>query len=481
MAEGDEGAGAQGSPEASFAEMFGASAPGKRPRPGERITGRVLQVGSEEVFVDLGGRGEGMISRAELLADPGSTLPLPGDEIEAIVVAVEPDIRLSRRLVAGVHAAEVLHAAAESGLPVQGRVAGLLKGGFEVTVAGMRAFCPLSQMDLHRVEDPSAFLGQTFDFVVTELGEDARRLVVSRRRLLASEAKRLEAETRVRIVPGAVLEGSVASLAAYGAFVDLGGVQGLLHVSEISHARLEKPSDALAVGQRITVQVLKTDPATGRVSLSRRTLEQDPWSTAAVRLQPRQVVEGRVVRVADFGAFIEVLPGIDGLLHESELPHGALGKLREAARVRALVEVLVLEVDAARKRVSLALAPQGTEVGSRVEATAARVGDSVTGIVEKIEPFGIVVRFGPGQTGVVPKPESGVPRGDDLARFFPAGSEVVAEVTAIEMGGRRLRLSVARVRQREERAALEEHAQGMPSASLSSFGDLLRKAQQKGR
>ena len=273
----------------------------------------------------------------------------------------------------------------------------------------------------------------------------------------------------------------MASLAAYGAFVDLGGVQGLLHVSEISHARLEKPSDALAVGQRITVQVLKTDPATGRVSLSRRTLEQDPWSTAAVRLQPRQVVEGRVVRVADFGAFIEVLPGIDGLLHESELPHGALGKLREAARVRALVEVLVLEVDAARKRVSLALAPQGTEVGSRVEATAARVGDSVTGIVEKIEPFGIVVRFGPGQTGVVPKPESGVPRGDDLARVFPAGSEVVAEVTAIEMGGRRLRLSVARARQREERATLEEHAQGMPSASLSSFGDLLRKAQQKGR
>ncbi|MFM7142749.1 MAG: S1 RNA-binding domain-containing protein [Alphaproteobacteria bacterium] len=476
-----EGDGEQGDPSGpSFAEMLGDASPARRPSPGARVRGRVLAVGAEEIFVDLGGSGEGMISRAELSAD-GAELPAVGDEIESIVVSVEPEIRLSRRLVAGLHAAEALRAAAEGGVPVQGRVAGLLKGGFEVTVAGLRSFCPLSQFDLHRVEDASSFLGQTFDFLVTEMSEDGRRIVVSRRRLLAAEAKRLEAETRSRLVPGAVLEGTVTSLAPYGAFVDLGGVQGLLHVSEISHARVDRPEDVLSVGQRVSVQVVKLDPKEGKVGLSRRALEEDPWKTAAERLRPRQVVEGRLVRATEFGAFVEVLPGVDGLVHQSELPHGALSKLREAARQRPIVAVIVLEVDARRKRVSLALAPQGVEVGERVEGAKARVGDVVAGTVEKIEPFGIVVRLGPGQTGVVPKPESGVPRGDDLSHAFPVGSEVAAEVTAVEQGGRRLRLSVARAQKREERAVLEEHAASFPSGSLSSFGDLLRKAQEKKR
>lgn len=476
-----QGEGGSGdSPGPSFAEMLGDSAPGRRPEPGERVRGRVVQVGSEEVFVDLAGRGEGMISRAEIAAE-GGELPVPGDEIEAIVVSVEPEVRLSRRLVAGAHAAEVLRAAAEGGVPVQGRVAGLLKGGFEVTVAGLRAFCPLSQMDLHRVDDASSFLGRTLDFLVTEMSEDGRRTVVSRRRLLAAEAKRLEAETRSRLVPGAILEGTVASIAPFGAFVDLGGVQGLLHVSEISHARVDRPEESLGLGERVRVQVLKVDAGTGRVALSRRALEEDPWKRAAESLQPRQVVEGRLVRATEFGAFVEVLPGVDGLVHQSELPHGALSKLREAARQRPIVAVIVLEVDARRKRVSLALAPEGTAVGEKVDAAKARVGDVVTGIVEKIEPFGIVLRLAPGQTGVVPKPESGVPRGEDLSHAFPAGSEVAAEVTAIEQGGRRLRLSVARAQKREERAALEKHASASPSGSLSTFGDLLRRAQDKRR
>jgi len=473
--EGDPGSGGP-----SFAEMLGDDVPGRRPEPGERLRGRVVQIGSEEVFVDLLGRGEGMMSRAEFLAG-GEELPSLGDEIEAIVVAVEPEVRLSRRLVAGAHAAEALRAAADGGVPVQGRVAGLLKGGFEVTVAGLRAFCPLSQVDLHRVEDASSFLGRTLDFLVTEMSEDGRRLVVSRRRLLAAEAKRLEAETRARIVPGAILEGTVASLAPYGAFVDLGGVQGLVHVSEISHARVDRPEDVLSVGERVSVKVLRLDPSSGKISLSRRALEEDPWTQAAERLRPRQVVEGRLVRATEFGAFVEVLPGVDGLVHQSELPHGALSRLREAARQRPIVAVIVLEVDARRKRVSLALAPEGVEVGGRVEAATARVGDVVTGVVEKIEPYGIVLRLAPGQTGVVPKPESGVPRGDDLSHAFPVGAEVAAEVTAVEQGGRRLRLSVARAQKREERAVLEQHALDSPSGSLSTFGDLLSKARERKR
>jgi small subunit ribosomal protein S1 len=467
--------------EPSFEQLLAEHGSSRELEIGDTVSGKVLQVGAEDVFVDVSGKGEAMISRAELVGEGGDLEVAVGDPIEATVVAVEPELRLSRKLLAGAHAREQLRVAAETGVPVEGRVAGLVKGGFEVTIAGLRAFCPLSHIDLRRVEDQSSFLGQTLPFAIIEFKDEGRRIVVSRRRLLAEEAKRQAEETRARLVPGAVLEGRVVSLAAFGAFVDLGGVQGLLHLSEISHQRVERPSDVLELGQAIEVQVLKVDPATGKLSLSRKALEGDPWTGVEERLRERQVVDGRVVRVADFGAFVELLPGVDGLLHTSELPHGALAKLREAARVRATASVIVLEIDRAKRRIALALAPRGHEAGEVIAGTTARVGDVITGVVEAVMPFGVVVRFGPGQTGVVPNAESGVPRGGDLGREFPLGSEVTAEVTAVEMGGRRYRLSRSRAQRRDEQAEIERHGKSQEKVSLSTFGDLLRKAQERRR
>jgi small subunit ribosomal protein S1 len=463
--------------EPSFAEMLAAQAAPRDFQVGQNVSGVVLQIGAEDVFVDVHGKGEGHIARAELLDDDGELMVKVGDTVEATVVDVSRELRLSRKLVAGAHAREMLRTAVESGLPVQGKVAGVVKGGFEVTVAGLRAFCPLSQMDAHRVEDQAAYLGQVYDFRVLEMSEDGRRVVVSRRKLLEEEARRQAEETRARVVAGAVLPGRVASLTAFGAFVDLGGITGLVHVSEISHQRTEDPAERLQPGQQVTVKVLKVDPQTRKISLSMKELEGDPWADVPVRLRPRQVLEGRIARVADFGVFVELLPGVDGLVHVSELPHGALPKLREAAKSRAAVSVLVLEIDPQKRRIALALAPSGVAPGDEVQAASTSVGSIVTGKVESVQPFGVTLRLGPGQTGVVPNSEMGTPRGTDHAKEFPVGTEITAEVLSVEKGGRRIRLSRQRAITREERAEVERHTRTAQSASLSTFGDLLAKAQ----
>ncbi|HEY8517965.1 MAG TPA: S1 RNA-binding domain-containing protein [Candidatus Binatia bacterium] len=473
--------GGEAAAEPSFAELLDGHAPPHTFEVGQTVSGVVIQIGAEDVFLDLGGKGEGHIARAELVDDTGALTVAVGDTVEATVVDVGRELRLSRKLVAGAHAREMLRSAAESGIPVQGKVAAVIKGGFEVTVAGLRAFCPLSQMDLRRIDDQAAYLNQVYDFRVVELSEDGRRIVVSRRKLLEEEARRQAEETRKRVVPGAVLTGHVSSVTAFGAFVDLGGVSGLVHVSEISHQRVDRPADVLQPGQQVTVKVLRVDLQTGKIALSMKELEGDPWATVHEKLKPRQVVEGRLARVTDFGAFVELLPGVDGLVHVSELPHGSLAKLREAAKARAAISVIVLEIDDQKRRIALALAPSGVAAGDVLETPQLAVGSVVTGKVEKIEPFGVTLRLGPGQTGLIPNSEMGTPRGTDHAKEFPPGTEISAEVLSIDKGGRRVRLSRQRAIAREERAEVERHTRTAQNTSLSTFGELLAKAQRERR
>ncbi len=462
---------------ATFAELLEQQGTPKAFEVGQVVSGQVLQIGAEDVFVDVSGKGEGHIARSELLDDAGELTVKIGDTVEATVVDVSQELRLSRKLLAGAHAREMLRAAAEGGIPVQGKVAGVVKGGFEVTVAGLRAFCPLSQMDLQRIDDQSAYLNQVYDFRIAELSEDGRRIVVSRRRLLEAEARKRADEMRGKVVPGAVLPGHVASVTDFGAFVDLGGLSGLVHVSEISHQRVDRPADVLQPGQAVTVKVLKVDPQTNKIALSMKELEGDPWATVLDRLKPRQIVDGRIARAADFGVFVELLPGVDGLVHVSELPHGALVKMREAAKTRAPISVLVLDIDAKKRRIALALAPTGAAAGDVVEGAPVAVGNVVTGKVESVQPFGVTVRLGPGQTGLIPNSEMGTARGTDHAKEFPPGTEIPAEVISVEQGGRRIRLSRQRAIVREERAEVERHGRSSEAASLSTFGDLLAKAQ----
>jgi len=444
-----------------FAALFAREAARPVLEMGQIVKGRVIHITAESVFVDVGGKGEAWIERAELTDQDGRLKVAVGDEVEATVVSTGDEVRLSHKLRQGAQARQALAVAAQTGIPVEGKVAAVIKGGYEVTVGGLRGFCPFSQMDLRRVDATEEYVGRVLEFRVTTFSDNGRNLVLSRRRLLEERAAEAAEETRKKIAPGAVLTGTVASLADFGAFVDLGGVQGLVPLSELSHSRASRPADLVRVGDAVTVKVLRVDQEKGRISLSLKALEGDPWGAVAGRLRERQVVRGRAVRSTEFGIFVELLPGVDGLLHVSEIPRSRQSAMREAAAASAEIAVLIVNIDTEKRRVALALAPEGAELGQQMQSSV-EVGAVLTGTVERHEPFGVFVRLGPGQTGLVPTGELSMSRGADARKAFPAGSEMKVLVLAIEEGGRRIRLSHAQALGREEQAETQAYLQQSP-------------------
>jgi small subunit ribosomal protein S1 len=464
-----------------FATLFARAQTGPALSAGQVVKGCVIHIGADSVFVAVPGKGEAVMGRAELEDEHGNLQVGIGDEVEATVVSADGEVRLSRKLLQGAQARAQLETAVATGLPVEGKVTAVIKGGYEVRVAGLRAFCPFSQIDVRRPQSSDAFLNHVLEFRVTRYADHGRNIVLSRRQLLEERAAKAAEETRKKVVPGAILAGTVSSLTDFGAFVDLGGVQGLVHVSELSHSRLVKPADLLRVGDPVTVKVLKVDDTTGRVALSLKALAEDPWAAVPERLRERQVVRGRVVRAMDFGVFVELLPGVDGLLHFSEVPRSQHAAIKEAAAVNAEVSVLILEIDPDKRRIALALAPEGLTPGEQVEATSLAVGSLVTGTVERVEPFGVFVRLGPGQVGLIPNAETGTARGTDHRKEFAPGTVVHAVVLALEDRGKRIRLSRAKALEREEKA--ETHSYLGDATQKKRFGltlgDLLKQRQKQ--
>jgi small subunit ribosomal protein S1 len=434
-----------------FAELFASHDAAPALQVGQAVKGRVFHITAEHVFVDVGGKGEAWIDRAELTDEEGRLRVAVGDEVEATVVQTGDETRLSYKLQRGAQAREGLAMAFQSGMPVDGKVAAVIKGGYEVTVGGLRGFCPFSHMDLRRADTPEDYVGRVLEFRVTKYSESGRNIVLSRRQLLEEQAARDAVETRKKIIVGAILPGTVSSLAEFGAFVDLGGIQGLVPVSEISHSRVGRPADRLRVGDAVSVKVLRIDEEKGKLTLSLKALEPDPWVEVPARLRERQVVRGRAARATEFGIFVELLPGVDGLLHTSEIPRSRQGALREAAGSGAEITVMIVAIDLEKHRVALALAPDDATLGDHVVSNVA-VGAVLTGTVERVESFGVFVRLGPGQTGLIPNAELTTARGADLRKAFTAGMEVKVLVLAIEENGRRIRLSQAKALEQEERA-----------------------------
>ncbi|MSP60959.1 MAG: S1 RNA-binding domain-containing protein [Myxococcales bacterium] len=351
----------------------------KRPKPGDAVSGRIVSIGQESVFVDLGGKSEGSLSVLEV-RDPetGKLTVAVGDTIEATVVESEDGgLVLRRKLGRGKQAHRELAQAFEHGIPVEGLVGAVNRGGVEVTIAGARAFCPISQLDLRHTEDATPFVGQRLSFRITRFEEDDRgrtNIVVSRRSLLEEEARGRAEVTRARLHVGAVMAGIVTTLKDYGAFIDLGGLEGMLHVSEIGFARVGKPSEVLSVGQGVQVQILKIEKSGDpkrpeKIALSLKSLEKDPWDEIVAGFPEGSRRRGKVMRIEQFGAFIELAPGIEGLAHISELGGGKQVKhARQVVKVGEAVEVTVLGVDRDKRRISLALAAAAEEGDSDGDA-----------------------------------------------------------------------------------------------------------------
>jgi small subunit ribosomal protein S1 len=318
---------------------------GRGPQIGDVVRGRVLTVGREIVFLTLAdGKTEGVLDLEELRDENGQLAVKEGDEIEARVAELGDKaghVVLRRMVRRGPEARAELQQAFELGIPVEGTVSAVNKGGVEVNVAGVRGFCPISQLDARQVEDASSFIGKKLTFKVTKHELDRRgvNLVLSRRALLEEEARERAVGTRQKLIVGAVLPGTVTAIKDFGAFVDLGGIEGMLPASELSFTRGVRPGEVLSVGQQLEVKVLRIertdDPRRPeRISLSLKSLAQDPWEEVPTRFPVGSKVTGKIVRLEAFGAFVELAPGIEGLLHIGQLASqkdgGAGGHLRHA-------------------------------------------------------------------------------------------------------------------------------------------------------
>ena len=372
-----------------FAAMLAASEAqaGQRLAVGELVRGRVIALGGGSGFVEIGGKGEAVIDLAEFV-DPATGEPAVavGDQVEATVVddgRTSGTVVLKRTVGRGGHVPGELEQALAHAIAVEGLVTSEVKGGYQVQIGAVRAFCPGSQIDRRRGE-PAEYIGQRLSFRVTKIESGGRNVVVSRRVLLDEEAARQAEQTWERLQVGNTLQGRVSSVRDFGAFVDLGGVEGLIHISEIAHGHVAHPSEVLEPGQVVEVKVLKVEPAEGsaraRIALSLRALAPDPWAGVRERFPVGATVPGTVRRLENFGAFVEIAPGLDGLVHVSKMAlDRRVAHPRQVVSVGETVQVTVQAVDEAQRRISLSMVEAARRDRDAQESSARRETESTLG------------------------------------------------------------------------------------------------------
>lgn len=334
---------------------------------------------------------------------------------------------------------EIVQTAIANQAYVEGKVIGWNQGGFHVVVEGITSFCPRSSMELGAPREPAQYLDQSFLFRVLRVEEKGHRLVVSHAAVLRDERAHKTAETRAALAVGSTVTGKVISLTDFGAFVDLGGVEGLIHVSEIKRSRVTHPNEVLKVGDEVTAKIIKLPKGGDRVSLSMKALEPDPWEGVAAQFPNGSKFTGKVMRKSEFGWFVELQPGVEGLLHVSQLAPGMKAEDPKLAPGETL-EGWVRELDLGRKRISLAL--RETPQGNPWEGAETKYpeGTKVTGTVEKVEKFGAFILLEPGLTGLLPASEMGLPKGANVGRTYGVGKKVTLQVAQID--GRKKRISL---------------------------------------
>jgi len=327
---------------------------------GEVVHGTVVRVDKDEVLVDIGYKSEGVIPVAELSirrsVNPADEVSV-GEQIDALVMTkedAEGRLILSKKRARFELAWKKIEEAAESGEPVVGKVIEVVKGGLILDL-GVRGFLPASLVDIRRVQDLDEFLGQELSCKVIELNRSRNNVVLSRRAVLEDERKEARQAILDRLQPGEDVEGVISNIVDFGAFVDLNGMDGLIHISELSWSHVNHPSEVLEIGQKVNVRVLDIDRERQRISLGLKQTQSDPWQQVLESYRQGDVVEGRVTKVVTFGAFVEILPGVEGLVHISELAQHHVENPREVVSQGDPVNVLILEVDAERRRLSLSL------------------------------------------------------------------------------------------------------------------------------
>ncbi len=435
----------------SFAELFENSQTLSKLKPGSIVLGTVIDIRSDVVVINAGLKSEGIIPIEEFRDDDGQIRIQIGDEVKVALDAIENgtgETKLSREKAKRSMVWDDLEDAFTNNTAISGRITGKVKGGFTVDIKDVRAFLPGSLVDVRPVRDPVYLEGKDLEFKLIKLDRKRNNVVVSRRAVVESEFSVEREQLMERLQEGAVLKGVVKNLTDYGAFVDLGGIDGLLHITDMAWKRVRHPSEVVNVGDELEVRVLKFDRERNRVSLGLKQLGDDPWVNIARRYPVNARVFGKVSNVTDYGCFVEIEPGVEGLVHVSEMDW--TNKNVNPAKVVQVgddCEVMVLDVDEERRRISLGI-KQTRANPWETFAAIHKKGDRVNGAIKSITDFGIFIGLDGGIDGLVHLSDiSWNSTGEELVRNFKKGDEIEAVVLAVDPERERISLGVKQMEQ----------------------------------
>lgn len=427
--------------------------------PGVKVTGTIAKIGPEYVFVDIGAKNEAVIAAAELKNKEGVLAVALGDTISAYIVSdMVSEIVLSKSLAGKGRSAAVqeLLDVMNNRVPVQGKITGINKGGLNVKVLGHRAFCPASQIDLKFTDNTTAYLGKTLDFVITRITEGGRNVVVSRIPLLE-----VDLEKKIDVLAKAaearlVLKGQISRIADFGLFVDLGDCEGLVHISEVSWERAENLAQSFTVGQNVECIVLSVEKKSplrnSRISLSIKQTLEDPWKSVASKFSVGQSVAGTVTRLMPFGAFVELIPGVEGLVHVSEMSW--VKRIHHPSDVVSAgqpVQVTVLSIDEKKNTISLSLKDAGCDPWRDIE-NRFPAGSDVEGTVARKATFGYFIDLAEGVTGLLAITNIAADKKASLAE----GAKIMVHIESLDTAQRRISLSYGKQESRQETAEVKE-------------------------
>ncbi len=450
----------------SFAELFEESLAKAEMRPGSIIRGTVVDIGSDVVVVNAGLKSEGVVPKWQFLDSEGQIEVQVGDTVEVALELLEDGLGatlLSRDKAKRLKAWQDLEEAHEKNETVRGRLTGKVRGGFTVAIGALRAFLPGSLVDVRPVRDTSYLEGRDLEFKVIKIDQKRNNVVLSRRAVVESEYSAEKEALLENLKEGAVVTGTVKNLTDYGAFIDLGGIDGLLHITDMAWKRVRHPSEAVQIGQEIRVKVLKFDQEKNRVSLGLKQLGEDPWLNIARRYPPGTRLFGRVSNLTDYGCFVELEEGVEGLVHVSEMDW--TNKNVNPSKVVQLgeeVEVMILDIDEERRRISLGMKQCRPNPWEEFAASHKK-GDKIKGNIKSITDFGIFIGLDGGIDGLVHLSDiSWSTPGEEAIRQFKKGDEVETVILAIDPERERISLGIKQMEQDPFQNYLATHEKGSP-------------------
>jgi len=448
----------------SFAELFEQTLDESKLRPGAIVTGRVVEIREDVVVVNAGLKSEGIVPIHQFQTDDGELEVEVGDEVEVSLEAVEDgfgETRLSREKAKRARIWDKLETASEAEENVIGQISGKVKGGFTVSIDGIRAFLPGSLVDVRPVRDPSYLEGKDLEFKIIKLDRRRNNLVVSRRAVVEHEFAAEREDLIDRLEEGAVVKGVVKNLTDYGAFLDLGGIDGLLHITDMAWKRVRHPSEIVEVGDELEVRVLRFDRERMRVSLGLKQLGEDPWDNIDRRYPPGSRLFGRVTNITDYGCFVEIEDGVEGLVHVSEMDWTNKNvNPNKVVHIGEEVEVMVLDVDGERRRISMGM-KQVRPNPWEAFAALHNKGDKVSGTIKSITDFGIFIGLEGDIDGLVHLSDiSWMTPGEEAIRNFRKGEEVEAVVLAVDPERERISLGIKQLDQDPFATYMAEHPRG---------------------